>query len=210
VSCFVFHRIDFWGAAFTRWLKSVSPVPPAVSRVHASDGIHKEARPETSPPPQKTSDCEGGSSAAGGDGCSEGFSAMTELECLGLLNWAARQTAMGRRGRTPEHVPPLSKRWGLETSGWCELGQRFVQVILHGRRPVRPGRRNAKSAHAPPILPPPPCPRPDDARLACCSQSLCSATPRSSSEPLDTSGRFLTFSARPAQPSPGSHVGLWL
>ena len=54
-------------------------------------------------------------------------------------------------------------------SGDIELvraGQRFWQVVLHGRRPLRPGRYDAKSPHAPPLLPPPPRPRADDRRLA--------------------------------------------
>jgi len=54
---------------------------------------------------------------------------MTVVEYLELLDWTARQTAKGKRGRTPEHIPPLLKRLGLETSSWCELVNDFGKLF---------------------------------------------------------------------------------
>ena len=53
--------------------------------------------------------------------------------------------------------------------GLMRIGQQFRQVILHGRRPVQPSRHDAKSPHAPPLLPTPPRPRADDSVLAASS-----------------------------------------
>jgi len=39
------------------------------------------------------------------------------------------QTAKGKRGRTPDRVPPVLRRLGLETSGWCELINDFVKLF---------------------------------------------------------------------------------
>ena len=62
--------------------------------------------------------------------CSDkGFLAMPLQDYLELLDWTARQTVHGKRGRTPEHVPPLLKRLGLDAAGWCELVSDFGKLF---------------------------------------------------------------------------------
>ena len=64
--------------------------------------------------------------------CSDkGFLAMPLQDYLELLDWTARQTVRGKRGRTPEHVPPLLKRLGLDAACWCELVSDFGKLFCN-------------------------------------------------------------------------------
>ena len=47
--------------------------------------------------------------------CSDkGFLAMSVEDYLELLDWSARQVVPGKRGKTPENLPPVLKRLGLD------------------------------------------------------------------------------------------------
>lgn len=48
---------------------------------------------------------------------------------LELLDWSARQVAPGKRGKTPESVPPVLKRLGLDRDSWCELVSDFGKLF---------------------------------------------------------------------------------
>ena len=98
---------------------------------------------------------------------------MNRLEDgIGTYRLCGQANGQGQKGPDARaRASAVEKTW----SGYFELvrvGQRFRQVILHGRRPVRPGQYDPKSPHAPPLLPPPPRPRADDGGLAAGSQRL--------------------------------------
>ena len=62
--------------------------------------------------------------------CSDkGFLAMSLDDYLLLLDWTARQSAKGKRGRTPSCVPPILQRLGLAQSSWCELVSDFGKLF---------------------------------------------------------------------------------
>ena len=83
--------------------------------------------------------------------CSDkGYLPMSVSEYLQLLDWTARQTADGERGRTDGSVPPLLKRLGLSPDTFIELTRDFGSLFGHvsGRcervdamRSCRTGRR---------------------------------------------------------------------
>ena len=58
--------------------------------------------------------------------CSDkGFVSMTAADYLQLLDWTARQVAPGKRGSTPEEVPPIFERLQIKPTAWCELVTNF-------------------------------------------------------------------------------------
>lgn len=62
--------------------------------------------------------------------CSDkGFLPMSLEDYLLLLDWTARQSVDGKRGRTPVCVPPILKRLGLAESNWCELVSDFGKLF---------------------------------------------------------------------------------
>ena len=62
--------------------------------------------------------------------CSDkGFLPMTSQEYLELLDWSARQVAIGKRGRTPDELPPILRRLGLEPTVWLELVANFDDLF---------------------------------------------------------------------------------
>lgn len=62
--------------------------------------------------------------------CSDkGFLAMSLEDYLLLLDWTARQSAQGKRGKTPPCVPPILQRLGLAQSSWCELVSYFGKLF---------------------------------------------------------------------------------
>jgi REP element-mobilizing transposase RayT len=67
--------------------------------------------------------------------CSDkGFLSMTTREYLQLLDWTARQSVEGKRGSTPESMPPILRRLGLEATSWSELGaQNMLCPQAHSR-----------------------------------------------------------------------------
>lgn len=62
--------------------------------------------------------------------CSDkGFLAMSLEDYLLLLDWTARQSVDGKRGRTPGCVPPILQRLGIASSSWCELVSDFGKLF---------------------------------------------------------------------------------
>jgi hypothetical protein len=62
--------------------------------------------------------------------CSDkGFLAMSLEDYLLLLDWTARQSVAGKRGKTPECVPPILKRLGIAQTSWCELVSDFGKLF---------------------------------------------------------------------------------
>lgn len=65
-----------------------------------------------------------------GTRCSDkGFLHMTAAEYLELLDWTARQLAAGKRGATPQAIPPLLQRVGLRPKSWMGLVTNFGQLF---------------------------------------------------------------------------------
>jgi len=104
---------------------------------------------ETAASPQSNSDCDssspaflapvqldrqgdsiGPSPSSSGHRCSDkGFLAMSLDEYLALLDWTARQHVTGKRGTTPENVPPIFARLALRPEAWCELASDFGRLF---------------------------------------------------------------------------------
>ncbi|TWT56282.1 hypothetical protein CA85_42830 [Allorhodopirellula solitaria] len=61
--------------------------------------------------------------------CDKGFLPMPIEDYLELLDWTARQTAPGKRGRTPAEIPPILVRLGLDRATWCELVSDFGRLF---------------------------------------------------------------------------------
>lgn len=71
--------------------------------------------------------------SAGRDRCSDkGFLNMTAAEYLQLIDWTARQLVPGKPGATPQSIPPLLQRVGLQPTNWtevvCQFGSLFHNV----------------------------------------------------------------------------------
>jgi len=54
---------------------------------------------------------------------------MSLADYLELLDWSARHVAPGKRGKTPENLPPVLKRLGLDRDSWCELASDFGKLF---------------------------------------------------------------------------------
>ena len=62
--------------------------------------------------------------------CSDkGFLPMSRQAYLELLDWSARQVASGKRGCTPDELPPILNRLGLATTVWLELVAHFDDLF---------------------------------------------------------------------------------
>jgi len=46
-----------------------------------------------------------------------------------VLDWTARQSVGGKRGKTPDCVPPIFQRLGLAQASWCELVTDFGKLF---------------------------------------------------------------------------------
>ena len=71
--------------------------------------------------------------------CSDkGYLAMTLEDYLLLLDWTARRSAGGKRGKTPACVRPILDRIGIAESNWCDLVSEFGQLFgcVAGKPPV--------------------------------------------------------------------------
>ena len=65
-----------------------------------------------------------------GTRCSDkGFLNLTPADYLQLLDWTARQVAVGKRGKTPRDAPPLLQRVGLAGSSWLQLVSNFGRLF---------------------------------------------------------------------------------
>jgi len=58
-----------------------------------------------------------------------GFLLMSLEDYLEPLDWSARQVVSGKRGKTPENLPPVLKRLGLDRDSWCELMSNFGKLF---------------------------------------------------------------------------------
>jgi REP element-mobilizing transposase RayT len=75
-------------------------------------------------------DALGARPSASPDRCSDqGFLAMSSVEYLQLLDWTARHIVDGKRGSTPEWIPPLISRLGLDADVWCALVGQFGKLF---------------------------------------------------------------------------------
>ncbi len=62
--------------------------------------------------------------------CSDkGFLAMNCGEYLELLDWSARQAARGKKGKTPDGLPPILRRLGIDAPVWIELMRNFEDLF---------------------------------------------------------------------------------
>ena len=62
--------------------------------------------------------------------CSDkGFLATSLEDYFLLLDWTARQSVAGKRGKTPGCVPSILKRLGIAESSWCELVSDFGKLF---------------------------------------------------------------------------------
>ncbi|MCA9136787.1 MAG: hypothetical protein KDB00_08510 [Planctomycetales bacterium] len=68
--------------------------------------------------------------SSSGTRCSDkGFLPMSVEEYLELVDWSARQLAVGKRGRTPAESPPILERLGLSVTVWLELVANFDNLF---------------------------------------------------------------------------------
>jgi hypothetical protein len=64
--------------------------------------------------------------------CSDkGFLPVTLPDYLTLLDWTARQTASGKRGRTPQRLKPIFERLSLDPQTWCQLVSSFGRLFYN-------------------------------------------------------------------------------
>ena len=54
---------------------------------------------------------------------------MSVEEYLELVDWSARQLAVGKRGRTPAESTPILERLGLSVTVWLELVANFDNLF---------------------------------------------------------------------------------
>lgn len=64
------------------------------------------------------------------DRCSDkGFLPMSREDYFELLDWTARQSVAGKRGKTPASVVGVLQRLGLAQDDWCELTSDFSKLF---------------------------------------------------------------------------------
>ena len=106
-----------------------------------ANSVPPQARPDRSLAPvqvDERNDELGPRPSTTGTRCSEkGFLNMSTAEYLELLDWTARELVAGKRGATPEHLPPLLERVGLKPSSWLELVSRFGELFHNVAGPPR-------------------------------------------------------------------------
>jgi hypothetical protein len=59
----------------------------------------------------------------------KGFLSMSLTKYLELLDWTGRQLRSGKRGTIPRELCPILERLGLDTSGWCDLVEKFGRLF---------------------------------------------------------------------------------
>jgi len=75
-------------------------------------------------------DTSGPCPSVSGHRCSDkGFLAMALDEYLVLLDWTARQHVSGKRGSTPQDLPPIFARLTIRPEAWCELASDFGRLF---------------------------------------------------------------------------------
>ena len=66
------------------------------------------------------------------DRCSDkGFLGISTSDYFQLLDWIARQSVSGKRGKTPEGTVPIIQRLGLTPTAWTELVSNFGRLFHH-------------------------------------------------------------------------------
>lgn len=64
--------------------------------------------------------------------CSDkGFLSISQADYLALLDWTARQSVAGQRGRTPKHLRPIFDRLSLSPKLWCDLVRSFGRLFYN-------------------------------------------------------------------------------
>jgi hypothetical protein len=61
----------------------------------------------------------------------KGFLPISLGDYLQLLDWTARRTVKGKRGRTPDALQPILQRLGLKADVWCELVGEFGRLFFN-------------------------------------------------------------------------------
>jgi REP element-mobilizing transposase RayT len=59
----------------------------------------------------------------------KGFLSMSVASYLELLDWTGRQLASGKRGQIPNHLQPILRRLGIDSSRWCRLIGNFGRLF---------------------------------------------------------------------------------
>lgn len=80
--------------------------------------------------------------------CSDkGYLPMTLEDYVTLLDWTARQRVVGKRGVTPEEVPPILERLNLTPESWEALVNDFPRLIFErfdgGGWAIKPRRKRS-------------------------------------------------------------------
>ena len=57
------------------------------------------------------------------------LSPLSIEDYLDLLDWTVRQVVPGKRGSTPNTLPPVLARLGLDAACWCELVSDFGRLF---------------------------------------------------------------------------------
>jgi hypothetical protein len=102
---------------------------PATASVHSDCSNHSPAFLAPIQLDQR-GDTIGPCPSSSGHRCSDkGFLAMSLNEYLALLDWTARQHVSGKRGSTPEDLPPIFARLKVRPEAWCELASDFGRLF---------------------------------------------------------------------------------
>ena len=74
----------------------------------------------------------GSDANSGGFRCSDkGFLPLPLAGYLELLDWTARQLAVGKSGSTPKDAPPIFARLSIEPTAWCKLVGGFGRLFCN-------------------------------------------------------------------------------
>lgn len=106
--------------------------PPIIAKTVAADSGCGIGSPAFLAPVEldQRGDTSGPYASISGQRCSDkGFLAMALDEYLELLDWTARQHVSGKRGSTPEDVPPIFARLAIRPEAWCELASDFGRLF---------------------------------------------------------------------------------
>ncbi len=87
--------------------------------------------------------------------CSDkGYLPMALEDYVVLLDWTARQRVVGKRGSTPEEVPPILERLSLTPERWEALVNDFPRLIIErfsgGGWEIKPRRKRSIKTYASP------------------------------------------------------------
>jgi hypothetical protein len=56
---------------------------------------------------------------------------MSLTDYLQLLDWTAREVLVGKRGSTPQQIPPILDRLSLEPEPWCAMARDFGRLFFN-------------------------------------------------------------------------------